>query len=92
MKSNHFDNYKVTCYQSSASKLSQSGGLNHSVLNTFNGIIQPMDIVRLCQSTPECTSLYGHVLGYLCMDFVFLIYMNKTYVGAVLSHFIKNKS
>ena len=46
--------------------------------------------VRL--STPGCTTLYGRVLGYPSMDFVFLCHIDKTYIGAVLRRIIFEKS
>ena len=42
---------------------------------------EPCPSVRL--STPGCTTLYGRVLGYPSIDFVFLWHMERTYIGAV---------
>ena len=76
------------------------------VFYTFNGIIRPMNHVRLsvcpsvrlsvCPSvrlsTPRCTTLYGRVLAYPSMDFVFLWHMEQSYIGAVLRRIIFEKS
>ena len=68
------------------------------VFYTFNGIIRPMNHVRLsvcpsvCLSTPRCTTLYGRVLAYPSMDFVFLRHMDQTHIGAVLRRIIFEKS
>ena len=45
-----------------------------------------MNHVRL--STPRCTTLYGRVLAYPSMDYVFLWHMEQTYIGAVLRRII----
>ena len=68
------------------------------VFYTSNGIIRPMNHVRLsvcpsvCLSTPRCTTLYGRVLAYPSMDFVFPWHMEQTYIGAVLRRIIFEKS
>ena len=41
-----------------------------------------MNHVRLSKS--RCTTLYGRVLAYPSMDFVFLWHMERAYIGAVL--------
>ena len=47
--------------------------------------------VRL-STTPECTTLYGQVLGHPTIDFVFPWHMERTYIGAVLRRIIFEKS
>ena len=49
-----------------------------------------MNHVRL--STPGCTTLYGRVLGYPSIDFVFLWHVERTYIEAVLRRIIFEKS
>ena len=46
----------------------------------------------VCLSTPRCTTLYGRVLAYPSMDFVFLWHMEQTYIGAVFRRIIFEKS
>ena len=46
--------------------------------------------VRL--STPGCTTLYGRVLDYPSMDFIFDLHMERTYIGAVHRRIIFEKS
>ena len=41
-----------------------------------------------CLSTPRCTTLYGRVLAYPSMDFVFPWHIEQTYIGAVLRRII----
>ena len=55
---------------------------------------EPCPSVRLsvCLSTPRCTTLYGRVLTYPSIDFVFLWHMEQTYIGAVLRRIIFEKS
>ena len=68
------------------------------VFYTVNGIIRPMNHVRLsvCPSvrlsTPRCTTLCGRVLAYPSMGFVFLWHMEQTYIEAVLRRIIFEKS
>ena len=70
----------------------------NQVVYTFNGIIRPMNHVRLsvcpsvCLSTPSCTTFYGRVLAYPLMDFVFLWHMEQKYIGAVLRRIIFEKT
>ena len=56
------------------------------VFYTFNRIIRPMN--HVCLWTPRCTTLYGRVLAYPSIDFVFLWHMQQTYIGAVLRRII----
>ena len=60
------------------------------VFYTFDGIIRPMNHVRL--SKPRCTTLYGRVLAYPSMDFVFLLHMERAYIGALLRRINFEKS